>query len=82
MVSHKKNNEILSFVMMWTDLQGFMLKEISQKERKTLPFTYMWNPKNKQTNKQKEQTQQNRDIDTEKTKTTGGCQSGKMSRNE
>ena len=37
--------------MMWTDLQGFMLKEISQKERKILPFTYMWIPKNKQTNK-------------------------------
>ena len=37
--------------MMWTDLQGFMLKEISQKERTILPFTYMWIPKNKQTNK-------------------------------
>lgn len=32
---------------MWMDLQCFMLKEISQKERKTLPFTYMWNPKKK-----------------------------------
>ena len=65
---------------MWMDLQGFMLKEISQKERKTLPFTYMWNPKKKK----KEQTQQNRnrDMDTEKTKTTVGCQSGKMIRNE
>ena len=65
---------------MWMDLQGFMLKEISQKERKTLPFTYMWNPKKKR----KEQTQQNRnrDMDTEKTKTTVGCQSGKMIRNE
>ena len=67
---------------MWMDLQGFMLKEISQKERKTLPFTYMWNPKKKK--KKKEQTQQNRnrDMDTEKTKTTVGCQSGKMIRNE
>ena len=48
-------------VTMWMDLQCFMLKEISQKERKTLPFTYMWNPKKKKKKRYKLTYVQNKD---------------------
>ena len=43
-----KKNEILSFAMMWIDLESIMLSEISQTERdKGSVITYMWNLKNK-----------------------------------
>ena len=39
-----KKNEILPFAVAWMDLEGIMLREISQTE-KDIPndFTYMWN---------------------------------------
>ena len=41
-----EKNEILSFVAAWMDLEGIMLSEISQTERKILyDITYMWNEK-------------------------------------
>ena len=45
-----KKSEILP----WMDLEGIMLSEISQKERKIpYDFTYIWNLKNKAKHKQK-----------------------------
>ena len=42
-----EKNEIWSFVAAWMDLEGIMLSEISQTERKILyDITYMWNEKN------------------------------------
>ena len=43
-----KRNEILLFAMMWMELEGIMLSEISQSENyKYHDFTHMWNFKNK-----------------------------------
>lgn len=42
LLSHTQKNEILPFVTMWMDLEGFMLGEKSQKD-KCHNFTYMWN---------------------------------------
>ena len=59
-----KKYKSLPFVATWMDLEGIMLSEISQTEKKTPhDFTYMWNLENK-TN---EHTKQNRNrlIDTE-----------------
>ena len=41
-----KMNEILPFAMMWMELEGIMLREISQRK---IPydFTPMWNLRNK-----------------------------------
>ena len=50
LLSHQKN-EILPFAMMWMELEGFTLNEISQ--RKTVcDFTHTWKLRNK-TNEQK-----------------------------
>ena len=39
-----KKNEILLFVAIWMDLEGSMLSEMSDRERRILyAFTYMWN---------------------------------------
>ena len=48
LLSHKKkNNEILSFALMWMNLENFMLSEINQRERQILhAITYMWTLKN------------------------------------
>ena len=41
-----KNNEILSSVATWMDLEGIMLSEINQTERQILyDITYTWNLK-------------------------------------
>ena len=47
-LSHKVK-EILSFATAWMDLESIMLSEISQSEKKQVPydFTYMWNLENK-----------------------------------
>ena len=43
-----KNNEILPFATMWMDLEGIMLREISQRKTNTLlSLIYMRNLKNK-----------------------------------
>ena len=45
-------NEILPFSTTWMDLEGIMLREISQTEKdKRCVFTFMWGLKNK-TNEQ------------------------------
>ena len=42
-----KKKEILPFAATWMDLEGIMLREISQTERQILyDITYMWNVKN------------------------------------
>ena len=47
LLSHKKKNDILSFAVMWMNLENFMLSEINQKERQILhAITYMWTLKN------------------------------------
>ena len=40
-----KKNEMLPFAMTWMDLEGNMLREISQtdKEKYCYEITYMWN---------------------------------------
>ena len=42
-----ENNEILSFVTMWMELECIMLSEISQAEKDKYDFTRMWNLRNK-----------------------------------
>ena len=43
----KKKNDILSFAVMWMNLENFMLSEINQRERQILhAITYMWTLKN------------------------------------
>ena len=50
----------MSFVTTWMDLECIMLSEINQK--KILhDLTYMWNLKNKQTNKKGKQTNRYRE---------------------
>ena len=52
-----KKNEILPFATTWTDLEGVLIREISQ-----IPydFTHMWNLGTKQTNKQRKKKTRNR----------------------
>ena len=38
---HKKKKEILPFAATWTDLEGIMLSEISQRKTNTVCITYM-----------------------------------------
>ena len=45
-LSHEKN-EILPVAATWMDLEGIMLSEINQRERKTYGFTFKWNIRNK-----------------------------------
>ena len=42
-----KKNEIFLFVTTQMDLEGFMLREISQRKTILYDFTYMWNLKTK-----------------------------------
>ena len=50
-------NEILSFAVMWMDLENIMLSGISQTERQILcDITYMWNLKNKRNVNSKTET--------------------------
>ena len=45
-----KKNEILPFAMMWMELEGMMLNEMSVRERQIpYDFTYMWNLRSKRT---------------------------------
>ena len=60
--SHKKN-ESWSFAATWVDLEGIMLREISQRKTNTLFSTHMCTVKNK-TNEQIQQNR-NRFLDTE-----------------
>ena len=47
LLSHRKNDEILPFAVMWMNLENFMLSEINQRERQILyTITYMWTLKN------------------------------------
>ena len=45
--SARKKNKILPFTTMWMDLEGIMLGEISQTEKRQILYdlTYMWNLK-------------------------------------
>jgi len=46
-----RKNEILPFAMMWMELEGIMLSEISQSEKdKYCMISLMWNLRNKQMN--------------------------------
>ena len=40
-----KRNEIESFVVMWMDLESVIQSEVSQKEKKRVPYinVYIWN---------------------------------------
>jgi len=50
LLSHQKN-ETLPFAMMWMELEGIMLSEISQSEKdKYCMISLMWNLRNKQMN--------------------------------
>ena len=40
-----QNNESLSFVGIWMDLEGIMLNARSQRKTNTVYVTYMWNLK-------------------------------------
>ena len=40
-------NEILPFAIMWMDLDGIMLSEVSQTDIDKYSITYTWNLKNK-----------------------------------
>ena len=40
-------NEILPFAIMWMDLDGIMLSEVSQTDIDKYYITYTWNLKNK-----------------------------------
>ena len=43
-----QKNEILPFAIMWMDLEGIMLCEMSDRKRQTLcGIVYMWNLKSK-----------------------------------
>ena len=56
--SARKKNKILPFTTMWMDLEGIMLGEISQTEKRQILyiFTYMWNLKNKMNEYSKTET--------------------------
>ena len=45
-----KKNEILPFAATWIDVEGIMLSEMSDKERKILYITHLWNLKKKLVN--------------------------------
>ena len=44
-----KKNKMLPFAVIWMDLEGIMLSEVSQTKKKKILYdiTYMWNLKNK-----------------------------------
>ena len=65
----KEKDKILPLATTWMDPEGIRLSEVRQ--RKTIPydFTYIWNLKNKNTNKQNKQTHGYREQ-------TGGRQRG------
>ena len=46
--SAMKKNEILPFAKTWMELEGIMLSEISQAEKRQISyvFTHMWNLRN------------------------------------
>ena len=61
-------NELLPFMTTWMDLEGIMLCEMSDRERQILhDLAYMWNLKEKQTNKKQKQTHGYKEQ-------TSGCQ--------
>ena len=45
LLSHKENEGLL-FATTWMDLEGNMLREMSQTEKDRYVFTYMWTLKN------------------------------------
>ena len=40
-----KRNEIELFVVRWMDLESVIQSEVSQKEKNTICYTYIWNLK-------------------------------------
>ena len=55
-ISHKKD-VLLPFVIIWMELEGIMLSEISQRKTNTIQFhSYVESKKNKRINKKQKQT--------------------------